>query len=152
MPLPVRRISGESAKLRLRYWLNLLKASRHVENRIRDRLRREFATTLPRFDVMAMLAKSGTGLKMSELSGELMVSNGNVTGIIDRLVADGLVVRVSIKGDRRATLVRLTAKGEHDFAAMAMAHETWVAEMLDCLDDREITGGLRTLGKVRGAN
>lgn len=137
------------SKLRLRFWLQLLKATKHVENEIRVRLRREFDTTLPRFDVMAMLEKSGAGLKMSELSAELMVSNGNVTGIVDRLVLDGLVVRVSIEGDRRATLVRLTPKGESVFAEMAATHEGWVAELLVDLSDDEITQAMDTLAKVR---
>jgi len=139
----------DGSKTRLRFWLQLLKATKHVENEIRDRLRREFDTTLPRFDVMAMLHKSGTGLKMSQLSSELMVSNGNVTGIIDRLVGDGLVIRVSIKGDRRATLVRLTPKGEAVFGEMAVTHEGWVNELLAELDDAEISQVVDTLAKVR---
>lgn len=146
---PAAQIDGDASKRRLRFWLQLLKATKHVENDIRDRLRREFDTTLPRFDVMAMLHKSGTGLKMSELSAELMVSNGNVTGIIDRLVSDGLVVRVSIKGDRRATLVRLTPRGAVEFADMARVHEGWVSELLAELDDIEISQAIETLAKVR---
>jgi DNA-binding MarR family transcriptional regulator len=146
---PAAQIDGDASKRRLRFWLQLLKATKHVENDIRDRLRREFDTTLPRFDVMAMLHKSGIGLKMSELSAELMVSNGNVTGIIDRLVSDGLVVRVSIKGDRRATLVRLTPRGAVEFADMARVHEGWVSELLAELDDIEISQAIETLAKVR---
>lgn len=149
MPEKAALPRNDPAKLRLRFWLQLLKATRHVENDIRDRLRREFDTTLPRFDVLAMLAKSGTGLKMSELSAELMVSNGNVTGIIDRLVAEGLVIRVSIEGDRRATLVRLTAKGQKSFSAMAETHEGWVGELLGALNEDEIARAMATLAKVR---
>ena len=69
-------------------------------------------------------------MTMTELSRFLMVSNGNVTGIIDRLVAEGLVVRLAHAGDRRATFVRLTPKGAQQFQAMAKAHETWVGELL----------------------
>jgi DNA-binding MarR family transcriptional regulator len=149
MPVKASSPRPDGAKLRLRFWLRLLKATRAVENDLRDRLRREFDTTLPRFDVLAMLQRSGTGLKMSELSEALMVSNGNVTGIVDRLVADGLVIRVSIKGDRRATLVRLTPKGESEFGVMAVAHEGWVAELLGGLGDGEIERTMSVLGKVR---
>lgn len=144
-PLPV----SDPSKLRLRFWLQLLKASKYLENEIRDRLRREFDTTLPRFDVMAMLDKSKNGLKMSELSAELMVSNGNVTGIVDRLVADGLVIRVSIEGDRRASLVRLTAKGEQVFREMAVAHRGWVSELLAQTSDDELADAMAILSKVR---
>jgi len=103
---------------------------RHLETILRDRLRVEFDTTLPRFDVMAALDYRRDGLRMSELSSFLKVSNGNVTGIVDRLVADGLIMRVPVEGDRRAMLVRLTRKGEQQFAAMATAHEGWIADLL----------------------
>jgi len=151
MPAKATMPQTDASKLRLRFWLGLLKASKTVENELRDRLRRQFDTTLPRFDVMAMLEKSGTGLKMSELSSQLMVSNGNVTGIVDRLVSDGLVVRVSIEGDRRATLVRLTPKGTARFAIMAKAHEAWVAEIFARFDTPEIERVLATLTEIKQA-
>lgn len=112
---------GPEAKARLRLWLRLLKVGRHIEGRLRENLRTKFDTTLPRFDVLAGLYRHPDGLKMSELSKLLIVSNGNVTGIIDRLVNGGLVLRVAVPGDRRASLVRLTEKGEHAFLQQASA-------------------------------
>jgi DNA-binding MarR family transcriptional regulator len=128
---------GAQAKTRLRLWLRLLKVSRRIEAELRENLRSEFATTLPRFDVMAALSRFDEGLKMSELSGVLRVSNGNVTGIIDRLVADCIVVRVPVPGDRRASLVRLTNKGRSEFARQAAAHEGWVDQLLSGFTARE---------------
>ncbi len=87
------RLSASKARLRL--WLRILSASRLIEAELRERLREDCDTTLPRFDVLAALYRSGDGLKMSELSGVLMVSNGNVTGIVDRLAIEGLVVRAA---------------------------------------------------------
>lgn len=116
--------------LKLRLWVRLLGAVRVVEVALRRRLRAEFGETLPRFDVMAALARQKTGMTMTEVSRFLMVSNGNVTGIIDRLVAEGLVVRVANQQDRRATVVRATPKGQRHFARMAEAHEGWVNEIL----------------------
>jgi len=84
---------------------------RVVEVDLRRRLRAEFGETLPRFDVMAALARQTTGMTMTDVSRHLMVSNGNVTGIVDRLVTEGLVVRIANAKDRRATFVRLTPKG-----------------------------------------
>lgn len=118
------------SKTRLRLWLRLLKATRSIESELRDRLRVEFASTLPRFDVMSALSRHPEGLKMSALSGVLKVSNGNVTGIIDRLVDDGFALREKVPGDRRAALARLTAKGEAEFHRQAEAHERWIDEML----------------------
>lgn len=119
-----------ASKERLRLWLRLLKSTRRVESQLREKLRIEFNSTLPRFDVMAALARYDDGLKMSALSGVLRVSNGNVTGIVDRLAQEGLVVRTQVPGDRRAMLAQLTSKGREVFAAQAEAHERWIDELL----------------------
>lgn len=128
--IPTTRSGATTSKERLRLWLRLLKTTREIQSSLRDNLRTEFASTLPRFDVLAALSRYDTGLKMSQLSSVLRVSNGNVTGIVDRLVQDGLVIRVPVQGDRRAWLVRLTKKGSEEFAAQAVAHEAWINEML----------------------
>lgn len=119
-----------AAKDRVRLWLRLLKVVRGIESELREKLRRDHNTTLPRFDVMSALSRHPEGLKMSQLSGVLRVSNGNVTGIADRLSEEGLVERVPVPGDRRATVLRLTPAGLAEFAGQAQAHEVWIDEML----------------------
>jgi len=126
---PRARPEAESRQ-KLRLWLRLLGAARGVEIELRRRLRASFGETLPRFDVMAALERRPSGMTMTELSRHLRVSNGNVTGIVDRLVAEGLVVRLAHEGDRRATFVRLTGRGTQHFRTMAKAHEAWVGEIL----------------------
>lgn len=118
------------SKERLRLWIRLLRVVRVVEGELRERLKREFDTTLPRFDVLSALYRERDGMLMSDLSRFLLVSNGNVTGIVERLVADGLVQRTAREGDRRAFVVRLTETGTARFAAMAAAHEEWIADLL----------------------
>jgi DNA-binding MarR family transcriptional regulator len=135
-----------AAKDRVRLWLRLLKVVRGIEHELRDKLRREHNTTLPRFDVMSALSRHPEGLKMSQLSGVLRVSNGNVTGIADRLSDEGLVERVPVPGDRRAMVLRLTQAGRTEFALQAEAHETWINEMLRDLtpdDARAISARLQ---------
>jgi len=117
------------SKTRLRLWLRLLHAARLIESEIRQRLRREFDATLPRFDVMAALYREPGGMMMSEISRFLMVSNGNVTGIVDRLVKDGLVKRFQRDGDRRSWIICLTKKGTTNFEQMAAAHERWIDQL-----------------------
>jgi DNA-binding MarR family transcriptional regulator len=119
-----------ASKQKLRLWIRLLGASRAIEVELRRRLRTEFGETLPRFDVMAALQRRPAGMTMTELSRYLMVSNGNVTGIIERLVSEGLVVRLAVEDDRRATFVRLTPNGTERFSAVAKVHEVWVGELL----------------------
>jgi DNA-binding MarR family transcriptional regulator len=131
------RSPGVSSKANLRLWLRLLKVQRRIEGRLRERLRDEFGSTLPRFDVLAALSSAGKGLRMSELSGILKVSNGNVTGIVDRLVTDGYVKRGPDENDRRATNVCLTKAGEQHFDILAVAHEGWLSDLLARFDTEE---------------
>jgi DNA-binding MarR family transcriptional regulator len=125
-------------KQRLRLWIRLLRATRAIEAQVRDRLRVQFAMTLPQFDVMAALYREEAGMTMTELSRRLMVSNGNVTGIIDRLVAEQYVLRQAQAEDRRSFIVRLTPKGAARFAAAAAAHEQWVNALLADFDAQEM--------------
>jgi DNA-binding MarR family transcriptional regulator len=141
-------VGTAASKARLRVWLRILKVSRMIERELRERLRVEFDTTLPRFDVMAALYRAEEGLNMSELSGVLRVSNGNVTGIVDRLVGDGLIMRVPVEGDRRAMIVRLTRKGRTHFSELAEAHERWVNELLRSVDAPEAERLITQLGDI----
>ena len=137
-PLPAIAEPKESdSKSRLRLWIRLLRASRLIESVARERLKAQFNATLPRFDVMAALYRKPDGMLMSEISRFLMVSNGNVTGIVDRLVSDGLVARAQRNGDRRTSFISLTRKGRTLFADMAAAHESWVDELLGGLSVRD---------------
>jgi DNA-binding MarR family transcriptional regulator len=135
-PLRVRKPEADS-KARLRLWVRLLRASRLIESAARERLKSQFNATLPRFDVMAALYRQPDGMLMSEISRFLMVSNGNVTGIVDRLVSDGFVVRSQRNGDRRTSFISLTRKGRAVFAEMAAAHEKWVDELLGSVSARD---------------
>ena len=135
-PLPAGQHEADS-KARLRLWIRLLRASRLIEGVARERLRAQFGATLPRFDVMAALYRQPDGMLMSEISRFLMVSNGNVTGIVDRLVADDLVARAQRNGDRRTSFITLTRKGRTAFAEMAAAHESWVDELLGGVSVRD---------------
>jgi DNA-binding MarR family transcriptional regulator len=138
------------SKQRLRLWLRLLRSSRAIEARLRERLRTKFAITLPQFDVMAALARRESGMTMTELSRHLMVSNGNVTGIIDRLVGEKLVLRQAPANDRRSYIVRLTPKGASQFSAIAKAHEGWIDELLVEIDAAEAESIIQQLdGLVR---
>ena len=135
-PLPSARRDTDS-KARLRLWIRLLRATRLVEGETRERFKTEFNVTLPRFDVMAALYRKPDGMLMSEISRFLLVSNGNVTGIVDRLASDGFVARSQRDGDRRTSFVRLTAKGRATFADMSAAHEGWIDKLLGGVTARE---------------
>ena len=149
MAQAVQKIMSDNAsKARLRLWLRLLQSTRKIEAELRDRLRRQFGVTLPRFDVLAALYRKNDGMLMSQLSRFLMVSNGNVTGIVDRLVVDGLVVRAQRKGDRRTSIVKLTTRGISEFEIMAEAHEGWVSELLSEFSPKDAENLSAMLGGI----
>jgi DNA-binding MarR family transcriptional regulator len=133
----------------LRLWLRLLACTIRIEHQVRDRLRREFETTLPRFDLMAQLERHPDGLRMSELSRRLMVSGGNVTGITDQLEREHLVVRMFDPADRRVVAVKLTAAGLARFRDMATCHEQWIIELLAGLDQTDKLGMFDLLQKLK---
>ena len=136
------------ARQRLRLWLHMLKTVRHIEGELRDRLRAH-DTTLPRFDAMAMLDRTPEGLTLSQLSSRLMVSNGNVTGIIARLGADGMVERAGLAGDRRACLVRLTPQGRAAMALMAQAHLSWIDLLMTDTNEADIARTMAVMIELR---
>ena len=147
LDLETRAQKGDHQALRL--WLRLLSCTVRIENQVRIGLRQEFGTTLPRFDLMAQLERSGGGLRMNELSQRLMVSGGNVTGITDQLEREGLVTRTPYPGDRRAFTVKLTDTGLKRFREMAARHEQWILELLAGLSRAERARMISELGKLK---
>jgi DNA-binding MarR family transcriptional regulator len=133
----------------LRLWLRLLTCTNLIEGEIRARLRRHFGVTLPRFDLMAQLEKAPDGMTLGELSRRMMVSNGNVTGLVERLLESGLVERRPHATDRRAVVVALTQSGRESFADMAAAHAEWIAELCAGLAAPDLAQLMRLLGRLK---
>ena len=136
-------------KMALRIWLRLLTSAQLIEQQVRGRFRSEFDTTLPRFDVMAALARNPDGQTMGDISDWLLVSSGNITGIISRLENYGLVTRTRSAGDRRTHLVRLSRNGTKEFERMSSAHEKWVKNMLSGMTRKEMATLDELLTKVK---
>ncbi|MEQ8433739.1 MAG: MarR family transcriptional regulator [Oceanicaulis sp.] len=146
----IEKLGGApDSKTTLRLWLRLLTCAHHIESGVRDGLRRDFATTLPRFDVLAALDRFPDGLTMGELSRWLLVSNGNVTGLVTRLESEGLIEKVRSAADRRSTRVKLTNAGSSTFAEMAHAHEGWIDQLFAGLDAGEAEQLLDLLGRLK---
>lgn len=147
MDLEARAHSEHPDELRL--WLRLLTCTQLIEKQVRNNLREQFVTTLPRFDLMSQLERAPEGMKMNEVSRRMMVTGGNVTGITDQLVTEGLVERVGVEGDRRSWRVRLTPRGRKAFNDMAHQHESWIVDAFAGLNAKEITQLHKLLGKVK---
>jgi DNA-binding MarR family transcriptional regulator len=143
------RPADHEAELRL--WLRLLTCTTLIEGEVRRRLRDEFDVTLPRFDLMAQLDKAPNGMTLGELSRRMMVSNGNVTGLAERLVDQGLLDRRASPSDRRAQIVSLTAEGRRAFRVMARTHEDWIAEVFAGLTPADTETLMTLLAKTKAS-
>jgi DNA-binding MarR family transcriptional regulator len=141
------RPADHEAELRL--WLRLLTCTTLIEGEVRRRLRDGFDVTLPRFDLMAQLDKAPNGMTLGELSQRMMVSNGNVTGLAERLVEQGLLDRRASPSDRRAQLVSLTAEGRRVFRTLARTHEDWIADIFAGLSPGDIEALMQLLAKTK---
>jgi DNA-binding MarR family transcriptional regulator len=138
-------------KTELRLWLRLFTCKMLIENEVRRRLRDKFEVTLPRFDLLAQLERAPDGMTLGELSQRMMVSNGNVTGLVDTLVAQRLIKRRPSPKDRRAQIVSLTAEGRRFFRAMARANGDWIADMFADLSSGEIETLMRLLARTKAS-
>jgi DNA-binding MarR family transcriptional regulator len=121
----------------VKLWLRLLSCTMAIEKELQRRLG-EHGATLPRFDVLAALDRAADGLTMGALSRALLVSNGNVTGLVRKLASDGLVVIETDPADRRSFIVRLTERGSDEFVKLAQQHSYWIDALL-----AEVTPPLR---------
>jgi len=137
---------------RLRTWLRILRLTRRAENHLREFLRSECDTTLPRFDVMAALHRAEKPMKMSELSERLLVSNGNATTVVDRLEREGLVQRVASESDRRVKHVTLSDAGRARFEVLAHAHEAEVDKLFATLGHEELDMMRTIIRRMEGAS
>ena len=134
---------------KLGLWLRLITNSQIIEKEIRTKFRSEFGVTLPRFDLMSALYREQGGLTMGELSKRLLVSNGNVTGIVERLKKEGLVKRWILPTDRRVYSVGLTPKGRTDFKKLADRHRQWITDILGGLTEDETTQMSEMMDRLR---
>lgn len=135
----------------LRLWLRLLTLTSLVEAEVRSGLRLAFDTTLPRFDFLAALYKANGPLTMGELSRRLMVSNGNSTGLAERLAEEGLIERTRRPEDKRTQFVTLTLVGKATFESMAARHEQWIEAAFADLSDSDVATLMELLGKAKAS-
>jgi DNA-binding MarR family transcriptional regulator len=139
-----------SEHLQLRAWLRLLTCANLIEGRVRNGLRETWNITLPRFDLLSQLHRAGAdGLTMGELSRAMMVTAGNVTGLVEALAGEGLVKRETSADDRRQSRVRLTPAGKRGFEVMLPEHERWIDEAFSGLEPTELKRLLDLLAKLK---
>lgn len=139
-------------RLSLRLWLQLIKASKAIEGDIGTRFRRTYGQSLARFDVLSQLYRSEDGWTAIGILGDrLMTGSGNITALIDRMAAEGLVERRPSPTDRRSHQVRMTENGAALFHAMTDDHAAWVDEALADVNEKDKKALIGLLVRVRRA-
>jgi DNA-binding MarR family transcriptional regulator len=137
---------AEQAKSDVSLWVRLLEAHNLMLGEIRRRL--SDAATMPRFDLLANLERED-GQTLAALSRRMLVTAGNLTGLVDRAERDGVVERRPDPRDRRLSRVFLTPKGRALITGVLPLHATHVGELLAGLDAAERRELRRLLGKLR---
>lgn len=138
--------NGTPEQAAVRAWVRVLAVHKRGLAAIRDDLEREM--TLPRFDLLANLVRSD-GQTLASLSRSMLVTAGNLTGLVDRAARDGLVERRSDPNDRRAWRVHVTPKGTRAFHEAERRHATKVARVFASLTPPEMETLIQLLDKVK---
>ncbi len=133
VPIPEKHDGKLGGRSNVRVWLRLLSCTMAIEKEIQRRFVAR-GTTLARFDVLAALDRHPDGMAMGALSKALLVSNGNITQLAQKLKRDGLIEVTPLPSDRRTQIVRLTEDGRQQFHKLARAHNDWIDQMLNDLD------------------
>lgn len=154
MKASVRRealASKAAEQMELKVWLRLLTCANQVLGQLRKDLQEGFGATLPTFDLLAQLDRRPHGPTMSELSKRLMVSKGNISDLVDRVEAKGLVERRSDPTDGRVQRIYLTEAGDRLFAELAPAHNAVLAEAMAGLDEGTLEAMNEVLGQLKSS-
>lgn len=142
----------DSERLSLSLWLQLMKCTKEIEAGVGGRLRKTHNQSLARFDVLSQLHRFGDDwAAVGEISGRVMASSGNITALVDRMVAEDLIVRRASPDDRRSHQLRMTDTGAKLFGEMTADHARWVDDALDGIDDADKERLIAMLIDVRRA-
>lgn len=130
-------------------WLRLLTCTTLIETEVRRGLREEFDFTLPRFDLLAQLERAENGMVLGEISKRMMVSAGNLTALVERMVESGHITRSTSPSDRRVQIVALTPFGRKAFGTMAERHRAWIGNLFAGVTAEERAVLLSSLAKLK---
>ena len=126
----------------------LLDAARNIQGRL-DAALESVGLSAAKHSALDQLVRSRDPLTLSELAERLGCVRSNVTQLVDRLEADGLVERVSHPDDRRAIRAMVTPLGAERQAAGADAIRAVRAELAGRLAPEERELFLRVLSLLR---
>lgn len=134
----------------VRTYLRIATCYNMMVREARQRVVTRWSLTLPQFEVLAELDRADEGgVTFVELSRLLLVTSGNLTGIVDRLEEQRLVERRPDGKDRRVIRVALTDKGRKVTSHMLPAHAVDIEEILSFMPRAALTELSQLLGQLR---
>jgi len=149
--MAAEKYASDTGTRELRAWLRLLSCANFVLHHLRRNLKDAFSVTLPRFDLLAQVARPPRGTTLGELSRRLLVTKGNVTDIVLRLEKEKLIERRRDEADGRIRHVYLTEAGEAKLGEMLIAHNRWLKELTRHMSAEELDTLIDALGVLKNA-
>jgi DNA-binding MarR family transcriptional regulator len=114
-----------------------LKLHRRFQELNREEFR-PYELSTPQYAILFHASASEAGVPLGQIGQEILADNSNLTRLVDRLVARGLVRRASDPHDRRVTLLQLTPAGKALIDELRPRHRRLVEERMNLIDDQQV--------------
>jgi DNA-binding MarR family transcriptional regulator len=139
-------ITQDRSKVETRIWLQILSLESRIFGRLNRALSKAHGLSVAKFEFLAQVERYPEGITLGKVSENLKVTSGNVSGLVRRLLADGLITKKMSQEDRRSFIVRFTPKGKKLFDKANALH----ADTLEkCFSDIPLEGLERSLSALR---
>jgi len=146
-----KELARGTGSIEVGVWVRLLSCTNVILHHLRRNLKESFALTLPRFDLLAQVARPPLGPSLSELSRKLLVTKGNITDIVARLEAVELIERRRDDADGRIQYVFLTPEGRKLLDDILPVHDKWIKDLMQELSREELETLYNALGVLKAA-
>ena len=130
-------------------WLALMRCFASIERVLLKHFAQKYNSSLPRYDVLTALALHRKGLTMGDLAVLLLVTKGNITGVVRRLEQDKLVLKNTSKSDRRVQSVKISAKGLRLWDKMHADYDSMILALMAGQSEDQIRDLMASLGRTR---
>ena len=145
-----KQLQTERSSDSLKLWIELIRCSNILERHVDKNLRQHHGQSISRFDVLSQLERvTDEGLTVGELGQKLIASKGNITGLVNRMIKDGLVTKESKADDRRCFQVKISKEGLTLFKKMANDHASWIESSFSALNIDSMKNMTRLLAETR---
>ncbi|HEY0871044.1 MAG TPA: MarR family transcriptional regulator [Acidothermaceae bacterium] len=130
-------------------WLALIRTHARLWDQVEAQMRHDSGLTLPRYDVLMQLDRSGGRLRLTELASSVVLSPSGLSKLLDRMEASELLRREPDPTDARSTLARLTPRGRLLVRKARQTHHAWLQKAFgDALNERDVADLTRIMTRL----